>query len=136
MDAARCRQELDSLLARLPALLAPVFETTPMMAGGIYQRRFRCGQPTCHCASGSLHEYPSLATWGGPKKDVRRIRPEEDIERLRALTERYRAVRSARTSFLAWSRRVVKLIDALESARTRVPGPPKKSTARKAGGTK
>jgi len=136
MDAARCRQELDSLLARLPALLAPVFETTPMMAGWIYQRRFRCGQPTCHCASGSLHEYPSLATWGGPKKDVRRIRPEEDIERLRALTERYRAVRSARTSFLAWSRRVVKLIDALESARTRVPGPPKKSTARKAGGTK
>lgn len=136
MDAARCRQELDSLLARLPALLAPVFETTPMMAGWIYQRRYRCGQPTCHCASGSLHEYLSLATWGGPKKDVRRIRPEEDIEKLRAFTERYRAARSARTSFLSWSRRVVKLIDALDAARTRVPGPRKKSMAREVGGVK
>ena len=39
MDAVRCRQELDLLLARLPALLTPVFETTPMMTGWIYQRR-------------------------------------------------------------------------------------------------
>lgn len=124
------------MLARLPALLAPMFETTPMMAGSIYQRRYRCGQPTCHCASGSLHEYLSLATWGGPKKDVRRIRPEEDIEKIRALTDRYRTARTARTSFLAWSRRVVRLIDALEAARTRVPNPRKKSVPRETGGVK
>lgn len=129
MDPARCRQELTTRIEELPTLLQSAYERTPLLPGVVYIRRYHCGKPTCHCAHGSLHEYVSLSTWAGVKKDVRRIRPEEDIEELRTTTERYRAVRAMRRSFLKWSRRVVKLLDEMEVARIK---PPARATSTKA----
>lgn len=121
MDPARCRQELTTRIEELPDLLRPAYERTPLVPGVVYLRRIRCGKATCHCADGPLHEYMSLGTWAGGKRDVRRIRPEEDIEEHRTTTERYRAVRAMRRSFLQWSRRVVKLLDEMEAARIKSP---------------
>jgi len=121
MDAARSRQELTTRVEELPKLLEPAYERTPLLPGVVYVRRYHCGKPTCHCADGPLHEYLSLGTWASMKRDVRRIRPEEDVEELKTVTERYRAVRTMRRSFLRWSRRVVKLLDELEAARIKSP---------------
>lgn len=121
MDSARTRQDLRLLLEQLPALLEPVFDSAPLLSGAVYRRRFRCGQPSCHCVDGSLHEYWSLSTWRRAKQTVRRILPDEDRRALEAATRRYREVRHGRTTFLRWTRRVVKLIDALEKARCRRP---------------
>lgn len=121
MDPARCRQELTTRIEELPTLLQPAYERTPLLPGVVYIRRYHCGKPSCHCVDGSLHEYVSLSTWASGKRDVRRIRPEEDIEEHRTTTERYRAVRTMRRSFLKWSRRVVKLLDEMEAARIKSP---------------
>lgn len=121
MDPARTRQDLRSLSEQLPALLEPVFDSTTLLAGVVYQRRFRCGQPSCHCVDGSLHEYWSLSLWRGAKKTVRRVRPDEDRRLLEGAARRYRAVRRARTAFLRWTRRILKLMDALERTRRRSP---------------
>ncbi len=120
MDPARARQELTALVENLPRMLSSAYDRTSLVAGVVYLRRFRCGQPSCHCAKGSLHESWSLSTWRG-KRDSRRIRSKEDVEEQRTATERYRAVRAMRRSFLGWSRRVVKLLDQLEAARIKSP---------------
>lgn len=127
MDPAHCRQELTTRIEELPDLLRPAYERTPLVPGVVYLRRIRCGKATCHCADGPLHEYMSLGTWAGGKREVRRIRPEEKIEEHRTTTERYRAIRTMRRSFLRWSRCVVKLLDELEAARTKLATSPKKS---------
>ncbi len=121
MDPARCRQELTTRIEELPALLESAYERTPLLPGVVYLRRIRCGKPTCHCVEGALHEYMSLGTWMEGKREVRRIRPDEDVEEYRTTTDRYRAVRTMRRSFLKWSRRVVKLLDEMEAARIKSP---------------
>jgi hypothetical protein len=123
MNPARARQDLRTLIEQLSPLLQPVFEPGLLVTGAVYKRRFRCGQPTCHCVDGSLHEYWSLSLWRGAKKTVRRILPGEDQRALEAATRRYRAVRRTRTAFLRWTRRIVKLMDALERSRRRSAGP-------------
>lgn len=125
MDPARLRQDLRVLLDQLPSLLVPVFDSSPLLSGTVYRRRFRCGRPTCHCADGALHEYWSLSTWRRTKKTVRRILPDEDRRALEAATRRYRQVRHGRTALLRWTRRALKLIDALEKSRFRFPKRPR-----------
>lgn len=119
MDPARTRQELRTLIGQLPDLLEPIFDPSPVLPGTVYKRRFRCGQPTCHCVEGSLHEYWSVSLWRGSAKTVRRILPAEDRRALQAATVRYRVARRARTALLRWTRRMLKLIDSLERARRR-----------------
>lgn len=126
MDSARARQELTARLDEVPGALSSAFERTSLVAGVVYLRRFRCGQSSCHCAQGSLHEALTLTTYRETKGN-RRIQPTEDLEALRAATERYRGVRKMRRSFLRWSRRVLQLLDQLEAARTKLATSPKKS---------
>jgi hypothetical protein len=96
-----------------------VFDPSAVLPGAVYQRRFRCGKPTCHCVDGALHEYWSVSLWRGTRKTVRRILPDEDRRALQAATRRYRALRRSRTAFLRWTRRILRVIDALERSRRR-----------------
>ena len=116
MNGPCLRQELRELIDVVPTILKPVFERQPLLAGRVYQRRYRCNQPNCHCQTGDPHSYVSLATWRDGKKDVHSI-PLEDVEKLTRWCDSYRRLRKARAAVRRWYGEVVDLIDEIERSR-------------------
>jgi hypothetical protein len=63
-----------------------------LLRGVLFTLRRKCGKPSCRCASGEVHESPALAyPLGGRTKTM--TLAEQDVPRVRAALERYRAAR-------------------------------------------
>jgi hypothetical protein len=106
---ALAQQELSRLLERC-------FGREPLLPGSLYTLRRKCGKPNCRCTRGELHESTVLSYRGqGP---ARNISPApQQIDALRKMTDEYRRVRQARAQIVRWHRKLLALLDALESAR-------------------
>lgn len=123
-DISHLRQKLLALHHPGPEELASFLSGRPLMKGTLYKLRRKCGKPTCRCARGGHHETVVLTASIAGKKKLWTI-PEERIEEIRELTEAYRRFRRARAQFLKDRVRrqaaMLRLIDAIEKARTRQP---------------
>jgi hypothetical protein len=116
-------QQLSSLRAQLlqaqhqlPQLLEECLGREPLLPGSLYTLRRKCGKPNCHCSRGELHESTVLSYRGGGRP--RNVSPPpEQLASLRALTQDYRRCRQVRAKLVRWQRQLLKLVDALESAR-------------------
>jgi len=62
--------------------------------GSVVVQRRRCGKPSCRCADGEhLHESTVLSYSAGGRNRTVMLAP-EDVERVRAAVERYRAAQA------------------------------------------
>jgi len=113
---SRKRQSLVEL-AREVELLMPVFmDRLPMVKGSVYQQRRKCGKPNCKCRNGRGHASMMLSRSEGGKTKLIAV-PEGRLKELQILTRRYRRFRSARARLGQVYRRMLELIDELETAR-------------------
>jgi hypothetical protein len=63
-----------------------------LLRGTLITFRRRCGKPTCHCASGELHESPALTyTESGRTKTL--TLAEDDVPDVQAALSRYQTSR-------------------------------------------
>ena len=116
MDAPRLRQRLRQFLDELPAILHPVFLSSPLWRGGVSDSRRKCGKENCRCTRGELHVSPYLADRSGEKQRSFTLEG-GDLRLFTTMTEDYRAVRSARAELVKITREMLGILDALEEAR-------------------
>jgi hypothetical protein len=108
-EASQLRQRKHELLRRfaIPGQLLP---------GSLSESRYRCGKPTCHCATGEGHPGWTLTFMVDGKKRVERI-PREWVEEVRERVEAGRAFQDAVRDVLAANAQLL----ALERRQRRKP---------------
>ena len=117
MDVSQLRQQLRETGRQIARQLCTLMEHTPLLRGGVYRLRRRCGKAGCRCARGELHEsWVLLAREGG----VQRMRgvPKGQTARWRELAEHYRRFRRARRELGRLYREVLRLTGELERLRS------------------
>ena len=103
----------------LPSLLEDCLARQPLLPGSLYTLRRKCGKPSCHCASGELHESTVLSYRGQGR--TQNISPApEHLDAIQKLTDPYRRCRQARAQLVRWQRQVLQLVDDLLDARVQL----------------
>jgi hypothetical protein len=120
IDVSRLRQKLRELAHAAPGEIGPFLSTEPLVRGTVYTLRRRCSKPTCRCARGELHETVVMTASIGGKTRLWTL-SDSQIPELRRRTERYRQFRRARAQLVKQQADALRLIDAIEKARTRQP---------------
>lgn len=119
-DFSRLRQKLRELADATPGRIGPFLSSEPLVKGSVYILRRRCSKLSCRCARGDKHETVVMTASVGGK--TRLWTPSEDhIPELRRRTEHYRQFRRARARLIKEQREMLRLIDAIEKARTKQP---------------
>ena len=119
-DFSRLRQKLRELAHATPAEIAPFLSSEPIVKGSVYTLRRRCSKPACRCARGDKHESVVMTASIGGKTRLWTLL-EDQIPDLRRRTMRYRQFRRARAQLVKGQREALRLIDAIEKARTQEP---------------
>jgi len=123
MDVSRLRQRLREAGRQCDRQLRTLLEHAPLLRGGVYRLRRRCGKPGCRCTRGELHE---TWVWLTREKGVQRLRvvPKGQTARWREWAAHYRRFRLARRELVRQHREVLRLLKLLEGARTVAPPAP------------
>jgi hypothetical protein len=97
-------------------------DLTQVLRGSLFERRRRCGVPTCHCATGTGHPVVCVGVALPGGKNVQVTVPRELLPVVRQWTENYRQL---------WE--VIEGVSAVnrELLRRRLLGPPAGTSARK-----
>ena len=119
-DFSRLLQKLRELAHATPQEIGPFLSSEPLVKGSVYTLRRRCWKPSCRCARGDKHESVVMTASIGGKTRLWTL-SEDQISELRRRTERYRQFRRARAELVKGQRETLRLIDAIEKARTRQP---------------
>ena len=120
MDVSRLRQRLREAGRQFDRQLRTLLEHDPLLRGGVYRLRRRCGKAGCRCARGELHE---SWVWLTREQGVQRLRvvPKDQTARWRELAAYYRRFRLARRELARQYREVHRLVKLLEGARSVAP---------------
>ena len=123
MKVSQLRQRLCETGRQIDRQIRALMERTPLVRGGVYRLRRKCGKPGCRCARGELHEsWVLLARQEG----VQRMRavPKGETARWRELAERHRRCRQARRELGRQCREALRLAKLLDAARAVAPPAP------------
>ena len=112
-SSSRTRQRLREIAAQCQEQLDLVIEAEgPLLRGSFGQRLRACGDPTCHCARGELHESSYLTASDHGK--VRQVHvPVSDVPQVAAGVADYRRFRRARTRLARLAQKQLELVDDL-----------------------
>lgn len=117
---SRLRQELLRLLGDLEHSVEVVFGRAPLVKGNVYEMARKCGKLSCACARGQLHKSMVL-TWSHQGKTRLRSIPAERLEELRRKSEEYQHFRRARAQVSVICKRMLSVIDRIETHRREEP---------------
>ena len=120
MDASEIRKKLHDYQREASELLRIFMQRPPVMRGGVYRLRRKCGKAVCRCQQGQLHESWVLSV---PENGAKRMQAVPKGKRMQwqQMTERYRQFRSARARLVKLFAEIIKLVDAMEQERTVAP---------------
>lgn len=114
------RQELRRLLEDLECSMEVVFGRAPLVKGNVYEIARKCGKPSCACARRQLHKSMVLS-WSHQGKTRLRSIPPERLEELRRKSEEYLRFRRARAQVSVICKRMLSVIDRIETLRREEP---------------
>ena len=115
-DVSDLRQRLTRIARDLPEVLTPLLGREPLFKGYVYLNPRRCGNPSCRCAQGELHEAWVVRTPKG-RGQVSRIAKAEERGQLQTLAGNYRTFRAARRRVAGLLREAMQLMRQIEAAR-------------------
>ena len=115
-DPTVLRKELGELLRELTRLQRLFTKRSPLWKGNVYLMRRRCGQPTCRCAKGKLHEAVVLSDRSGDKPRTLPLN-DQNVDHFRRMTKEYSRFRQARARVMKIAKRIVEIADALGEIR-------------------
>ena len=113
---SRKRQSLRRLSEEIEKLLPVFMESSPLVKGTVYTQRRKCGKPNCACATGKPHSTNVLSRSEGGRTRLMTI-PSGRLVELRILTKRYQRFRRARARLVEIHKKMITLINELETAR-------------------
>lgn len=81
------RNQLEQRRARL---IKSAPDLAQLLRGSLFERRTRCGVPSCHCASGEGHPLTCVGVAMSGGKNVQVTVPPDLVPRVRQWTENYK----------------------------------------------
>ena len=117
---SQLRKSLTERVRELEGLVPILLARQSMLKGSVYQLQRKCGKPTCRCASGILHGSMVLS-WSEAGRTRLLSIPEQSVDRLRRLTERYQRFRKARARLVQISKEILEIINRIEEVRRSEP---------------
>jgi len=119
MNAAKNRKKLQALLSEETRLMEIFLDHRQLIKGGIFKAKTKCGNKNCKCArEGKLHEVWRYYVSRDGKGNNRTVKKGELI-RLEKGTTNYKRFRRARARLVKLHNEQLRLIDALEKAKTK-----------------
>ena len=120
MDASQLRQRLRATGWQIARQIAVLMAHAPLVRGGVYRLRRKCGKAGCRCARGELH---ASWVWLAREQGVQRMRavPKGEALRWRERAQQYRRYRLARRELWRQCREALRLARLLEAARAVAP---------------
>lgn len=114
MDISKKRKRLAGLFKEYERLRAVFMERRPMLNGGIYKTRTKCGNPNCRCnVLGELHEVWRYYYCESGKNKIRTLKSHE-VRKYKDLTDRYKKFRRGRIRLVKLQKEILELIDQIE----------------------
>jgi len=114
MDLSKCRLKLKHLFDEQAKLLSVFMKRAPLVRGGVYQSKTKCGKKSCACAkTGKLHEVWRWYRNEDGTATTRTLRAEE-VEGYEQYFRNYRYFRNARAALVKYSHQQLILIDRIE----------------------
>ena len=116
MSIRKIQKRLQRLNERHQGLLKDLLNPPPMLRGSFSCVSTRCGKPTCWCAQSVKGHRHNRLTWSERGKMRTRKVPEEQVDRIKELTGRYRLFRQHRRELHQVQKQLIETIAKLESA--------------------
>lgn len=114
---SRIRQRIAQLVRERQAAEKVLLQRPLLLKGSFNEVQRTCGNPDCKCARGEKHLCRQLSASIEGKTRTRNV-PRQYAAKVKRLTENYRRFRRARAAWVQTNRRMLELINELESART------------------
>jgi len=119
MTLSQARLKLKQLANELIKLLDVFLARKPLVKGGVYPTKSRCGKPNCKCVKeGALHTVWRLYWSEGGKTKLIAIK-KGTVYDYQRLTANYQRVRRARARLVKIHWEMIKLINLLEKGLTK-----------------
>jgi len=123
---SQLRQSLARLANEIRQIVEPFFSDKPVIKGSVYELKTKCGKPGCKCAQGHLHHRMVLSASEKGKTQLRAI-PRGFLVEVQTKVRCYQELRRARARLIEVQRKIVQLIDEMETMRREeLPLPDKK----------
>ncbi len=114
MTLSQARLKLKQQGKELIELLDIFLARKPLVKGGVYQSKSRCGKPNCRCVKeGALHTVWRLYWTEGGKTKMRALKKGE-VYNYQRLTANYQRFRKARARLVKLHQEMIALINFLE----------------------
>jgi len=119
MTLSQARLKLKQLANELLKLIDIFLSRKPLIKGGVYQSRSRCGKPNCRCVrEGALHGVWKLYWTEGGKTKQQAIK-KGTVYDYQRLTANYQRFRKARARLVKIYQEMIQLINFLEKGLTK-----------------
>ena len=113
---SQLRLSLKRLSDEVRQLIKPSFSDKPVIKGSVYELKRKCGKPGCKCAQGELHCRMVLSASEKGKTSLRVI-PHGFLVEIKIKAIRYQELRHARARLVEVHRKMLRVIDDMESMR-------------------
>jgi len=122
------RQTLLHLASEIEGLVKPLFSDRPVIKGTAYELKRKCGKPGCKCAQGELHTRMVVSASEKGKTRLQVI-PRGALVEVQRKVRRYQDLRRVRARLGEIYRKMLKVMDEMESMRREeVSSPDRKGT--------
>ena len=113
---SQLRQSLVGLADEVRQLIEPFFSDKSVIKGSVYELKRKCGKPGCKCTQGELH--CSMVVSASERGRTRlRVIPRGFLGEVQSKVRRYQELRGARARLVEVHKKILHLMDEMESMR-------------------
>ena len=113
---SQLRQSLRRLAEEIRQLIEPFFSDKPVIKGSVYELKTKCGKPGCKCTQGQLHGRMVVSASEKGKTKLRVI-PGGFLVEVQGKVSRYQELRRARKRLVEVHKKMLKVMDEMETMR-------------------
>jgi len=113
---SQLRQSLRRLSDEIGQLVEPYFSNQPVTKGSVYELKTKCGKPGCKCTQGQLHHRMVVSASEKGKTKLRAI-PRGFLVEVQIKVSRYQELRRTRTRLVEVHKKMLQVMDNMESIR-------------------
>ncbi len=113
---SQLRQSLRRLANEIRQVGEPFFSDKPVIKGSVYELKTKCGKPGCKCAKGQLHHRMVISASEKGKTKLRAI-PHGFLVEVQTKVRRYQELRRVRVRFIEVHKKMLQVMDEMESMR-------------------
>lgn len=113
---SRLRLSLVQLADEIRQFIDPFLSDKPIIKGSVYELKRKCGKPGCKCAQGQLHARMVVSASEKGKTKLRVI-PRGFLVEVQSKVRRYQKLRRARTRLVEAHKKMLHIMDEMETMR-------------------